>query len=110
MSNNMVTIVFKNQKLQVLKDHMVIMDLMYVYLDGVGNPDFKQNPNVHISPQHLIRCDSFEEASRICQRYISDWNLGGGNWAGGHVFKDGHQIAKVSYNGRIWDKDGNEIT
>jgi len=49
-------------------------------------------------------------ASVVCRNYITRNGLGGGNWTGGQVFENGKQIARVSYNGRVWGMDGNEIT
>lgn len=47
--------------------------------------------------------DSFKEAREQCLGYIFRNQLGAGNWAGGKIFKDGVQVAFVSYNGRVWE-------
>lgn len=52
---------------------------------------------------------SLGEASQKCMDYIEQYDLGGGNWAGGQVYENGKQIARISYNGRVWDMTGNEI-
>lgn len=31
------------------------------------------------------------------------------DWAGSHLLKENEVIGRVSFNGRIWDKAGNEI-
>ncbi len=49
------------------------------------------------------------DASAICRKYIDDNELGGGNWTGGQVFEGPTQLARVSYNGRVWAMDGTEI-
>jgi len=45
---------------------------------------------------------TFKCASKACQAYIERNKLGAGNWTGGKIFRDGKQIAFVSYNGRVW--------
>lgn len=82
------------------------MNLYRVRLCSVGNIDFGQNPRLPYSPLEWASCSSLAECSQACQRYISRHGLGGGNWTGGQVFKDGAQIARVSYNGRIWAGEG----
>lgn len=49
---------------------------------------------------------SLKEASKVCQKYISYFNLGSGNWDGGRIIDDNNKfVAKISYNGRIWDSE-----
>ena len=31
------------------------------------------------------------------------YDLGGGNWNGGQICEEGRPLARVSYNGRVWD-------
>lgn len=58
---------------------------------------FKNIENVYFGVKSL------EEASEVCRRYITHFNLGSGNWTGGNVNDDsGRFIARISYNGRIW--------
>ena len=74
-----------------------------VELSSVGNPDFGQDPHDPQSPYEKFPVDSLEEASEVCQSYISDYQLGGGNWTGGKVTDNlGCSVARISYNGRIW--------
>jgi hypothetical protein len=67
------------------------------------------------STAKFAECTSLQDASKKCREYIERNELGGGNWIGGAVFfcKDGSvefvQVARVSYNGRIWDMSGKEI-
>jgi hypothetical protein len=52
---------------------------------------------------HWVTVKDFAEASAVCRAFINKHELGGGNWTGGQV-KDGNRnIARVSYNGRVWD-------
>lgn len=85
------------------------MEKLTVKLSSCGNPDFKQDPNVRQSPPRSLSVSNLREASNVCRTYIADWNLGGGNWSGGQVYNGKKQIANISFNGRIWDLDDNEI-
>jgi hypothetical protein len=76
-----------------------------VLLASVGNPDFGQDrrrplPGV---PRKTLRVASLADASKACRAYIAHYELGGGNWLGGEVTKDGVVVAKISYNGRAWE-------
>lgn len=78
---------------------------MIVVLACRGNPDFGQDPNRTLPGVRARRqkVATLREASEACRAYISNHDLGGGNWTGGDVFDaDGKQIAHVSYNGRVW--------
>lgn len=76
---------------------------MAVLCSSVGNPDWNQNPNAPISPEMFYAVNNLKEAAAKCMQYISDYDLGGGNWAGGQVYcKEGNIVAEVSYNGRVW--------
>lgn len=68
-------------------------------LSSAGNPDFGQH--TPISPAHSIPVASIEEATERCRDYIRAWNLGGGNWSGGQVYKGDKQVARIAYNGRV---------
>jgi len=78
---------------------------MKLSLASSGNPDYGQDPT---QPFHgcnedtLIEVNTFKEASILCRQYISENNLGSGNWAGGEIFEGAKVIAQVSYNGRVW--------
>lgn len=74
---------------------------MTVLLAAVGNPDFGEPLDIGV-PRSMVPVESFRSASNAVLGYIARNNLGGGNWAGGQVFKDGRQVAHVSYNGRVW--------
>jgi len=51
-----------------------------------------------------VPISSFEEASSIVRKFIDKNDLGGGNWTGGQIYKNGKEIAYVSYNGRVWEQ------
>lgn len=87
--------------------------IYFVLLRGTGNPDFRQYSD--IAPTQIAHVDSFEEAVQVCQKFIIDWELGGGNWTGsfpgdvcraGNVFDlDGNLVKYISYNGRLWEPE-----
>jgi len=82
---------------------------MELLLKSCGNPDYYQDPDRPISDTMKVNVDTLKMASDICREYILEYDLGGGNWIGGQVTEDNKQIAKISYNGRIWDNKGQEI-
>lgn len=86
--------------------------MMIVKLSSCGNPDFRQNPDEPLygcPDEFYAHVATFKGASELCTRYINRWELGGGNWSGGQVYNGDKQIAKVSYNGRVWDMNDKEI-
>ena len=76
-----------------------------VLLASVGNADFRQDSRRSLPgvPRRSLRVASIADASKACRAYIEHYDLGGGNWIGGEVKKDGKAVAKISYNGRAWD-------
>ena len=57
----------------------------------------------------LRKCESFKQASEMCRAHIVRYDMGS-NWRGGKIVDEaGNQIARVSYNGRVWNMDGSEI-
>lgn len=50
--------------------------------------------------------EDLETASDLCKNFIKEFSLGSSNWIGGRVI-DEHSnfIARISYNGRIWDNE-----
>jgi len=54
--------------------------------------------------------ENFAEASKLIRDYIDYHDLGGSTFTGGAMYgDDGKYIGRVSYNGRVWDPDDNEI-
>jgi hypothetical protein len=91
---------------------------MRVKLESVGNPDFRQDPNNPLfgcESNKMIEVSTFKQAREACMQFISDNDLGSGNWSGGEISDENDKvIAYVSYNGRVWDgepwkKDVQEI-
>jgi hypothetical protein len=78
-------------------------DQFIVILSACGNPDFRQTEDIGV-PTLKLPVHSLEEASQICQGYILEYELGGGNWTGGQVLdaRTNEQVGYISYNGKIW--------
>lgn len=78
--------------------------MLTLFLSNCGNVDYRQNPTKLLpnTINKLVFCKTLEECSLECRKYISENDLGGGNWDGGQVFNNGIQVAYISYNGRIW--------
>lgn len=80
-----------------------------VHLASCGNPDFGQIPNKPLhgcEPNHYKNVESLEDAARAVKDFITKNDLGAGNWAGGVVRdKNGKTVARVSYNGRVWQEN-----
>lgn len=76
-----------------------------LFLRAVPNLDFA--PETHQAtvdvPGRWILVDSIADARKKALDFIRAWDLGGGNWSGGEIARDGQVFARVSYNGRIWD-------
>lgn len=79
---------------------------MKVTLSSVGNPDFRQDPTRPIygcEPNKTVEVASYKEASEKCIEFITNNDLGSGNWSGGDILDEkGKVIAVVSYNGKVW--------
>jgi hypothetical protein len=80
-----------------------------VELSNVGNPDHRENPDRALSGIQTgwKTVDSVEAAQAAVRAYISENDLGGGNWSGGDVknLETGDIIGSISYNGRFWPAD-----
>jgi hypothetical protein len=84
---------------------------MKVKLSHAPNPDLRGGywQGCTKPKRQTVEVKDFAEASRVCRQYIEENDLGGGNWTGGQVCEGAKQIARISYNGRIWDMEGKEI-
>lgn len=78
---------------------------LVVELSAVPNPDFEFGWNAEVDiPPRYVAVSSLRDASKVAQDFIRREDLGGGNWTGGAVFNDqGKQVARISYNGRVWE-------
>jgi hypothetical protein len=76
-----------------------------VELSAESNPDYEKSSyegSINIK-SHKVKAKSIENARDIVVAFIMENDLGGGNWSGGNVYKNGKKIGHVSYNGRYWD-------
>jgi hypothetical protein len=79
-----------------------------VYLSNRGNPDFRQDPDRPIygtKSDYFVEVKDKEDARNVVQQYIRNYNLGGGNWTGGHYFEGDEMVGYFSYNARYWDEN-----
>lgn len=74
-----------------------------VLLHALPNLDFRQG-SAEI-PRRWVRVRSLAEAGQRVRTFIEENSLGAGNWAGGLIRQGGRVVARVSYNGRIWQTD-----
>ena len=97
----------KSQDFDRVADEYELAQLqpLRVALMTAGNPDLGQDPAQPLLgvKNRLAPVASLGDASRAVCRFIVEHQVGGGNWAGGHVLDGcGQQVAYVSYNGRVW--------
>lgn len=53
-----------------------------------------------------LKVENLKEASVLVTNYIKYFSLGSSNWTGGLVLdKNYNFVARVSYNGRVWDSE-----
>ena len=76
-----------------------------VTLKGSPNPDFGQYAT--LVPLQRVEVESIEAAQTCCRTFITQHNLGGGNWGptAGIVRQGRKVLGHVSYNGRWWPTD-----
>ena len=81
---------------------------LLVELKSIGNPDHGENPDQPMwgVENETVAANDLKHAAALCRDWIDENDLGGGNWDGGDILEDGQVVARVSYNGRIWDLDG----
>jgi len=97
----------------------ILDPMLTVRLSHAFNPDISGGAGARPSAK-TAPASSYADASRLCREYITQHDLGGGNWDGGQVFLErggitknpglhSEQVANVSFNGRVWDMNGTEI-
>jgi len=88
------------------------MNKMKVLLKYAKNPDIIGNywSTMRRPKAKEVEVTSFEEASAICKAYIERYDLGSGNWVGGKITDDdGKEIARVSFNRKVWSLENKLI-
>lgn len=90
------------------------MKKLTVKLSHRSNPDLFDRGGYWDDPidsgkTQNVTINSFAEASKVCSDFIRRNSLGAGNWTGGKIYEGRNYVGHVSFNGRVWDKDDNEI-
>ncbi len=86
--------------------------MLTVILAHASNPDIDGgywSAPVDGKKKQSVPVPSLAEASKQCRDFIDRNGLGSGNWIGGEVFDGKKHIANISFNGRVWGIDGNEL-
>lgn len=81
-----------------------------VTVKAIGNPDKGQDPNrplYGVEPQTFIM-QSIADLRDAVWDWQIDNDIGSGNWLDSPVYKEDQYIGLMSYNGRIWAKEGEE--
>jgi hypothetical protein len=81
-----------------------------VHLANCGNPDRHQNserPLPGTRSGYWVEVADIEAASKACRDYISENDLGGGNWPRAEVRDTATDevLGHISYNGRFWEEE-----
>ncbi len=95
------------QDIELPKDVAQRVGNYLVTLSKAGSPDRGQDPTRSFwrtRPTSAV-ARTMEVAAALCEDYIQENDLGSGNWTGGEILEDGRLVARVSYNGRIWNAD-----
>lgn len=87
-------------------------------LQALGNPDHGENPYQYITEPKEITGRSIDDLVKQANNWIDENDIGSGNWSMAEVWRtdgngygDGHDelIGYMSYNGRIWAENPNEV-
>ena len=67
---------------------------------------------VSLTRKKAVEVENFSAASLAVRKFIELNDLGSSDFEGGGIYESltNRLIAKVSYNGRIWDAQGSEIS
>lgn len=80
------------------------MSAMRVELSAHGNPDCGQPWDLGILRLWVL-VPGYAQASAVCRRWLDANGYGAGNWDGGRVRRGRNVVARVGYNGRVWEGD-----
>ena len=92
--------------MKLILEHGTNVDLMHGQGDGTG---YWTPPRC---PEHQeVDVPDLKSASVRFRMWIAETGLGGGNMTkeSGKVFDGDQVVARVSYNGRVWDAEDKEI-
>jgi hypothetical protein len=78
---------------------------LQVELGAISNPDMDEDNEIEFK---RVSVKSIDEAVKLVKNFISENDLGGGEFIGAQIYKNGKPIAYVSYNLKVWEgKIGN---
>jgi len=80
-----------------------------VIATSCGNPDYYQDPSEPVCCPLVSKCPSITGCVDEFRSWIDKNDLGGGNLDKATLFDDTGALGRISYNGRCWDKNDNEI-
>lgn len=77
--------------------------MFFVTLAATDNFDYESDAEaLRAATAQRVQVKDLAEAAQVCRQYIEDNDLGAGHWSGGQVFEGDREVARVSYNGRLW--------
>lgn len=92
------------------------MSILTLKIEVCGNPDYGQDPSkppFGVKRFHEIKAGRIEIIRILVMELQNELgrkcNFGGGNWKEAILYRDNEKVGRMSWNGRVWDKDGNEI-
>lgn len=77
-----------------------------------GNPDLGQDPSrapYGMKRIKQIQAKDIVEMREKVRNFQEENQLGGGNWKHADLYSNGLSLGRMSYNGRIWGKGGEEV-
>lgn len=81
---------------------------------AIISPEVQKSHVVKLDAGWYKPCATLNEAAVLVRNYIRLGGFGSSEWCdktNGNVYNhDGKVVARISYNGRVWDKKGKEIT
>lgn len=79
----------------------------YIEVKVVANGDHGESFRPRKAKIHGLNLKDLKERQ---YQFVNENGIGGGNWTKTFVFNSrGEKIGRMSYNGRIWDANENEI-
>jgi hypothetical protein len=80
--------------------------MLNVTLSAAPNLDFPMGSyerEIEVAA-YRVQVATIEDAGKEVRAFIAEFDLGGGNWTGGDVMDaSGKVVARIEYNGRVWE-------
>ncbi len=92
-----------------IKENKILVQLSSSF-DESRLYDFTESQYFHERCKPYGNCffevSDIAEAKNLCMMFIKHFNLSSSNWTGGRIVNGEMKfIARISYNGRIWDDE-----